>query len=128
MLTVASDYQDCWHRLTQIRNPGPAQALVFIDENEKSIQQSAFGVNAPDNYLLFSMSLWNWISFPATRHGAAGTVSFVDGHVETWRWREANTLRIAGLNTWTVLQPAVRNTDRDLSRFFGGIPQKVPIR
>ena len=125
---AASDYQNCWHRLTEIRDPAPTQALVFVDENEKSIQQSAFGINAPDNYLLFGMSLWNWISFPATRHNAAGNLSFADGHVETWRWREANTLRIASLKTWTVLQPAVLNKDRDLSRFFGGIPQKVPVR
>jgi prepilin-type N-terminal cleavage/methylation domain-containing protein/prepilin-type processing-associated H-X9-DG protein len=124
---AASDYRDCWHRLTQIRNPGPAQALVFVDENEKSIQQSAFGVNAPDQLLLFGAALWTWISFPATRHNNAGTVSLADGHAETWRWREGNTLRVASLNTWTVMQPAVPQTDRDLGRFFRAIPEKVPI-
>lgn len=92
-------YHNCWHQLTQIRNPGPAQALVLVDENEKSIQQSAFGINAPHDFLLFGAALWTWISFPATRHNAAGTVSFADGHVEAWRWREANTLQIASLNT-----------------------------
>ncbi len=120
-------YHNCWHRLTQIRNPGPAQALVLVDENEKSIQQSAFGINAPANFSLFGTPLWTWISFPATRHNHAGTVSLADGHAEIWRWQEANTLRIAGLNTWTVLQPAVANTDRDLVRFFRAIPEKVPI-
>jgi prepilin-type N-terminal cleavage/methylation domain-containing protein/prepilin-type processing-associated H-X9-DG protein len=124
---AASDYRDCWHRLTQIRNPGPARALVFVDENEKSIQQSAFGMNAPDQFLLFGTALWTWISFPATRHNNAGTVSLADGHAETWRWREGNTLRIAGLNLWTVLQPAVPQTDRDLGRFFRAVPEKVPI-
>jgi prepilin-type processing-associated H-X9-DG protein len=77
--------------------------------------------------LLFGTALWTWISFPATRHNAAGTVSLADGHVGAWRWREANTLHMAGLNTWTVLQPAAPNTDRDLGRFFAAIPQKVPI-
>ena len=121
------DYQKCWHRLGQISNPGPARAAVFIDENEKSIQQSAFGMNAPDNYRLFSTTLWTWISFPATRHNNAGTLAFADGHGETWRWLEPNTAHIAALNIWTVLQPGVPNTDRDLARFFGAIPAKVPI-
>ncbi len=120
-------FNRCWHKLGQILSPGPAGALVFIDENEKSIQQSAFGLNAPDRLQLFGSSLWTWISFPATRHGNGGTVSFADGHVENWRWVEPNTRRIAALKTWTVLQPAVKDTDRDLRRFFRGVPERVPI-
>lgn len=125
---AASGHRYCWHRSAQIRNPGADQALVFVDENEKSIQQSAFGINGPNNYLLFGTPLWTWISFPATRHHNAGTVSFADGHAEVWRWLEGNTLKIAGLRTWTVLQPAVNRTDRDLSRFFRVVPQNLPIQ
>ena len=121
------DYQRCWHKLAQIRNPSPTKALVFVDEHEKSIQQSAFGINAPNQWWLFGTGLWTWISFPATRHNNGCTCSFADGHVEPWRWREANTLQVGNMNTWTVLQPAVPNTDRDLSRFFRAIPEKVPI-
>jgi prepilin-type N-terminal cleavage/methylation domain-containing protein/prepilin-type processing-associated H-X9-DG protein len=121
------EYQYCWHRLGQIRNPGPARAAVFIDENEKSIQQSAFGINAPDRLTLFGAALWTWISFPATRHSNAGTLSFADGHAEVWRWIEPNTAGIARLNDWTVLKPAVPNTDRDLGRFFKVVPEKVPV-
>jgi len=43
-----SNYRRCWHKLSQVHNPSPSQAIVFIDEHEKSIQQSAFGINAPD--------------------------------------------------------------------------------
>ena len=122
-----SDYKKCWHKLTQILRPGPASALVFIDENEKSIQQSAFGINAPDRWWLFGTSQWTWISFPATRHNNGCTFTFADGHAETWRWLEPNTARISGLNTWTVLQPGVNGTDRDLARMFQAVPEKVPI-
>jgi len=122
-----SDYRRCWHKLSQISRPAPAQALVFIDEHEKSIQQSAFGINAPDQWWLFDTSLWTWISFPATRHNNGATFTFADGHGEAWRWREPNTARISGLNVWTVLQPAVPNQDRDLGRLFKAIPEKVPI-
>lgn len=122
------DYNRCWHKTTQIRNPGPAKALVFIDEHEKSIQQSAFGINAPDRWWLFGTTQWTWISFPATRHNNGCVLTFADGHAETWRWLEPNTTRIASLNTWIVLQLASgRSQDRDLSRLFEVIPQKVPI-
>lgn len=123
----SSGYATCWHRGSQIQNPGPSRAAVFIDEHEKSIQQSAFGINAPDSLTLFGSSLWTWVSFPATRHGGAGALSFADGHAELWRWIEANTLRIAALNDWIVMKPAVPNTDRDLGRFFKVIPEKVPV-
>lgn len=121
-------YELCWHRLGQIQRPGPSRAAVFIEEHEKSIQQSAFGINAPDALTMFGSSLWTWISFPATRHNDAGTLSFADGHVETWRWREGNTLRTAQLNDWIVAKPAIANTDRDLGRFFKVIPEKVPVQ
>jgi prepilin-type processing-associated H-X9-DG protein len=120
-------YELCWHRLGQIQRPGTGQAAVFIEEHEKSIQQSAFGINAPDSLTLFNSSLWTWISFPATRHNNAGTLSFADGHVETWRWREANTAQIAQRNDWIVVQPGVANTDRDLGRFFRAVPEQVPV-
>jgi len=120
-------YATCWHRVGQIQNPGPVRAAVFVDENEKSIQQAAYGINAPDSLNLFNSSLWTWVSFPATRHNQAGTLRFADGHVELWRWLEANTAAIAAMNDWTVMKPAVPNRDRDLGRFFQAVPAKVPV-
>src|SRR5260221_607813 len=101
--------------------------FVFIDENEKSIQQSAFGINAPDHWWLFGTGLWTWISFPTTRHNNGGTFTFADGHAENWHWLEQNTARISSMNAWIVLQSAVRDSDRDLSRLFRAVPEKVPL-
>jgi len=131
-MNMASDPRDeyfpiCWHKVTAIRNPAPAAALTFIDEHEKSIQQGAFGVNSPSPYTFFGTALWSWLSFPATRHGDAATVSFADGHAELWRWREPNTLRISGRSDWLVLQSTTQN-DRDLGRLFRAVPQKVPVQ
>jgi len=123
-----SDFDKCWHRLADVCRPGPAQALAFVDEHEKSIQQSVFGMNAPNRFQTFVTPVWTWISFPATRHGNAGTVSFADGHAEVWRRREAKTLKIAAMNGWIVVQPAIPNIDRDLGRFFAGVPETVPVR
>ena len=101
---------------------------MFVDEHENSIQQGLFASNNPD-YYVYSGTVWTWVSFPATRHGDAGTVSFADGHAEVWPWREANTLAISRKQGWYILppQPAVPNTDRDLGRFFRAIPAKVTI-
>ncbi|MCX8107554.1 MAG: DUF1559 domain-containing protein [Verrucomicrobiae bacterium] len=120
-------YWTCWHRSSHIHNPGPSSAAVFIDEHEKSIQQAAFGINAPDSFTLFGSAVWTWVSFPATRHGGACTLSFADGHAELWQLVEPNTHRIAALDDWIVMKAAVPNTDRDLKRFFKVIPAKVPI-
>ena len=122
-----SDFRKCWHKLSQILKPGPSKALVFIDEHEKSIQQSAFGINAPDRWWLFGTAQWTWISFPATRHNNGSTFTFSDGHAETWRWQEPRTMQISRQNAWLVLQAAVPNQDRDLGRLFKAVPEKVPI-
>ncbi len=124
---AAPGYGDCWHTLGQIRDPDPAGALVFVDQHEKSIDDQSFGISAPSVWRAGWLPPWTWWEFPAIRHNNGGTVSFADGHAEGWRWLEGNTLRIARLNTWILGQPAVPNTDRDLSRFFTGIPQRLPI-
>ncbi len=117
----------CWNSMSEVRDPGPARAALFIDENEKSIQQGAFGINAPDSLTLFGSGLWTWISFPATRHNNAGTLSFADGHVEQWRWLEPNTSQISAKSDWLVVQQALPGGDRDLGRFFDVVPTKVPV-
>ena len=122
------NYTKCWHKASQITAPGPAGALVFLDENERSIQQGAFGINAPNRWNLFDTALATWISFPALRHNGAATVSFADGHTETWRWVEPQTQAIARRNTWLVLQAGAGPGDRDLRRVQAGVPAQVPVR
>jgi len=120
------DYDKCWHKLSRINKPGPSKALTFVDENEKSIQQAIFVVNAPNQWLHFDRPLWTWISFPATRHNNGCVFSFADGHAEAWRWVEPSTAQISARNGWVVLQPT-RPGDRDLGRLFRTVPENVPI-
>jgi prepilin-type N-terminal cleavage/methylation domain-containing protein/prepilin-type processing-associated H-X9-DG protein len=123
-----SDYRKCWHKTAQIIHPGPARALVFIDEHEKSIQQSTFCVNAP-GFQLFGTPQWAWISFPATRHNNGCTFTFADGHAETWRWKEPRTMAISRKPGW-IAWPANYSSgvnDRDLGRLFQAVPETVPI-
>jgi prepilin-type N-terminal cleavage/methylation domain-containing protein/prepilin-type processing-associated H-X9-DG protein len=121
-------YRYNWHRLGEIRNPPPAQALVFVDEHENSVQQGLFAMNHPNLWEWPGTTVWTWISSPATRHGNSGTVSFADGHAEVWPWKESTTLRPPKASPWPDFKPAMPNTDRDLKRFHRAIPKQVPIR
>jgi prepilin-type N-terminal cleavage/methylation domain-containing protein/prepilin-type processing-associated H-X9-DG protein len=123
----AFDYNTCWHRAGEILNP--SRAFVFIDEHEKSIQQGAFGLSSPNRYPLFGQPIWNWVSFPATRHNGGCSLTFADGHAETWRWKEPRTFEISGKPTWLAWpsNPSAGPGDRDLGRLFEVIPEHVPI-
>jgi prepilin-type N-terminal cleavage/methylation domain-containing protein/prepilin-type processing-associated H-X9-DG protein len=112
-------YQYCWHKLRQVLNPGPAQALVFVDENENSIADCEFTLNDPATGALANPSLpmWTWDSFPATRHDNGANVSFADGHVETWHW-----FTVMPTSSFTPTYAG----NRDLARFFLAVPQQLP--
>jgi prepilin-type N-terminal cleavage/methylation domain-containing protein/prepilin-type processing-associated H-X9-DG protein len=118
-------YRFDWHQVGKILNPGPAQALVFVDAHENTIHCGMFALNHPNSLQYFGV--WNWLDSPATRHGNAGTVSFADGHAEPWHWKEQTTLKPPNAAAWPNFKPAVTNTDQDLGRFFSALPEKVPI-
>ena len=115
-----------WHKLSQIVAPGPSKAAVFVEEHENSISAGAFFSNHPNSLLLWGSSLWTWISFPATRHNNGCTLSFADGHVETWHWQEPNTAAVSAGAGWLFQRDGVEN-DRDLLRVFGALPDHVPL-
>ncbi len=84
-------------RITQIRNPGPAQCFVFLDEREDSIATSFFivhpgglhpppGPTGPANPAAYGLT-----GYPSSYHHGAGNLSFADGHAETHRWLDART-------------------------------------
>jgi prepilin-type processing-associated H-X9-DG protein len=56
---------------------GPAQALVFVDEKDNSIDDGEFDIEMAADEL---------INIPAAYHAGAGLVSFADGHAEIHPW------------------------------------------
>jgi prepilin-type N-terminal cleavage/methylation domain-containing protein/prepilin-type processing-associated H-X9-DG protein len=76
--------QERWfHKMTEIIDPGPSKAWVLVDEHEDSIDDGVFVRR------LFSP---DWIlSLPASRHNAAGGLSFADGHAEIKKWLDPRT-------------------------------------
>jgi len=69
-------------KLAQLVEPPPAGTFVFMEENEKSIDDGMLVVENP------KYGPWNaWWDMPSDRHSGNGNVSFADGHVEPVKWR-----------------------------------------
>jgi len=77
-------------------NPfGPAQAFVFIDEKDNSIDDGEF---------LVEMQTSEIANIPASYHAGAGLVGFADGHAEIHKWLTAQVLlppQFGGAVVWT---------------------------
>ena len=77
-----------FYHLSDIMNPGPSLASVFIDVSANSIDNNEFPCwNAGD-------ATYQYYKLPTSRHGSscgngtgAGILSFADGHSEIWRWK-----------------------------------------
>ena len=67
---------------TQI--PTPTMFLVFIEENPKSINDG-YWIQNPATPTM-------WVDSPAHYHNNSGSMSFVDGHAESRKWRDAAVL------------------------------------
>ena len=68
-----------YKKLSEVKNPGPSEAITFVDESIQTLDDGYFAVNANN--------LTTWQNSPTTRHVKAGLFGFADGHSEIWRWR-----------------------------------------
>jgi len=105
-----STFQEINRKETDIRNPGPASASVFLDENEDSINNGGLGI--------MPAGRWMWWDWPASRHNRGCALSFADGHVERWGWKDSYVLRFKGYGY------ATPSTDRDLARLQTTVGRK----
>lgn len=64
-----------FQKVSQIVNPGPSSAIVFVDESQNSVDDGCY-----------ALSLTEWLNSPTIRHSHGATFSFVDGHAERWGW------------------------------------------
>jgi prepilin-type N-terminal cleavage/methylation domain-containing protein/prepilin-type processing-associated H-X9-DG protein len=70
-------------KTSDIHNPQPSSAMVFVDESEYVIDDGYFIVDA------FSPGTWQ--NYPSSRHNGGGDMSFADGHSEVHRWQGSDT-------------------------------------
>ena len=103
-------------KTSDIFNPGPSGALVFIDESSVSLSGSS--VTLEDGFFAIQVDNRVWQNSPSDRHSRGANVSFADGHSEIYKWREPTTGRV-WYNT-----PAKSPIDRDFDRVAAAIATK----
>jgi prepilin-type N-terminal cleavage/methylation domain-containing protein/prepilin-type processing-associated H-X9-DG protein len=74
-------------KTTQINNPSPSMAWVYLDEREDSINDGLFQTD-----LIKRGASAEMIDFPASYHNGAAGFSFADGHAEIKKWLDARTM------------------------------------
>jgi prepilin-type N-terminal cleavage/methylation domain-containing protein/prepilin-type processing-associated H-X9-DG protein len=86
-------------KLTDIKLPGPSDALFFMDESSDptvahcSIDDGFFLEAAEGSPANSGLSQWgNWV---ASRHGNGGDFSFADGHAAFHKWVEGTTPKLS---------------------------------
>jgi prepilin-type processing-associated H-X9-DG protein len=83
-------------KASQIYRPSPSAAFVFVDESINTVDDGYFAVRLTPV----------WQNSPTIRHSRGATLSFADGHSESWHWRTLNVEQSYNINTTA--------SDRDL--------------
>jgi len=97
-----------YKRDSEIVNPSPSEAMVFLDESKETVDDGYFAVKAPapDGPDV-------WQNSPTVRHNKGAGFSFADGHAEIWRWQFLN--KDQGLDA-PINDGGGVNTLKDLNR------------
>ena len=98
------NYPD-YRKFGDIKWPSPSQNLVFLDENEWTIDDGYFAIPV-------GTQPYEWQNGPGARHNCGGVLGMADGHGELWKWVEPTTCTIKQLD---YVSPK-RERDRDLRR------------
>lgn len=73
-----------YRKISEIKNPAPVDAMVFLDESINSIDDGYF-------YLGLNRNATSWDNCPGARHNKGNTFAFADGHAERWAWKGIST-------------------------------------
>jgi prepilin-type N-terminal cleavage/methylation domain-containing protein/prepilin-type processing-associated H-X9-DG protein len=85
--------------------PSPSTLFVFIDTDADEISDPTFGVFPATDYFRDY-----WLDIPADRHNTRGcNVTFVDGHVETMKWKAKK----GGRGQWSAGSHTTSEEDLD---------------
>jgi prepilin-type N-terminal cleavage/methylation domain-containing protein/prepilin-type processing-associated H-X9-DG protein len=91
-----------YERTTDIKNPPPSNAMVFLDESTDTVDDGYYAQQGPGSV--------TWQNSPTARHNRGATFSFADGHAEYWHWVG---LSIEQKYWATMREPDQPDTSRD---------------
>jgi prepilin-type N-terminal cleavage/methylation domain-containing protein/prepilin-type processing-associated H-X9-DG protein len=78
-------------KLTDVTNPSPVKAGVFLDEREDSINDGWYAIDMT-GYDPVSPNSLTLVDVPASYHNGACGWSFADGHSEIKKWQDPRTM------------------------------------
>jgi hypothetical protein len=92
-----SDYRRCWHKTQTSASPA-----ILVFRQQKRASSRALWHQRPNQWWLSARAPPD--RFPGHPAQQRVHLHFADGHAETRRWREPNTMNISSRNSWLVLQ------------------------
>jgi prepilin-type N-terminal cleavage/methylation domain-containing protein/prepilin-type processing-associated H-X9-DG protein len=103
-----------YRKMSEVQKPGPSLTILFLDERCDSINDgewctSMYGWPTTPTGAL-NPGAYKLIDFPASYHGGAGGVAFVDGHAEIHKWRDPRTTPPVG-KVYNLNIPSPNNPD-----------------
>ena len=120
-----ADFKIVITKFAEIVDPAPTGALVFLDEDENSIQNGSLGIRRP------ALKIYDYWNLPGSLHNYGCNLSFADSHCERWRWLDDGIARGAAILKKTPPDPdgalpTLRTTanDRDLQRLQATGPRE----
>jgi prepilin-type N-terminal cleavage/methylation domain-containing protein/prepilin-type processing-associated H-X9-DG protein len=78
-------------KMSEIISPAPANAAVFLDEREDSINDGWFAINM-EGFDPIRPTAYIMVDYPASYHNGACGWSFADGHSEIKKWTDQRTM------------------------------------
>jgi prepilin-type N-terminal cleavage/methylation domain-containing protein/prepilin-type processing-associated H-X9-DG protein len=96
-------------KTSDIINPGPSLALVFLDESSLTLEDGYFALQVDERV---------WQNMVSDRHSRGANLSFADGHSQIYKWLEPKT------GKGYYWEPALKPTDRDFDRVAATIATK----
>ena len=85
-LPIGQDKYRVFRKTSDIIDPPPWKAWVFMDEREDSINDGLFQTNLKGRGKLAKI-----VDYPASYHNLAAGISFADGHAQIKRWFDRRT-------------------------------------
>jgi prepilin-type N-terminal cleavage/methylation domain-containing protein/prepilin-type processing-associated H-X9-DG protein len=103
-------YEDCI-KLSSVRIPSPAQVWGFIEPSAAGHEYGSW------DFQVDHLNVW-WVHHPSDRHSSGCNLTFLDGHAERYRWKEAHEHRGPYPN------PILNDRDHDdYNRLLAGVPR-----